>query len=523
MSDSEASSTRKPATRSAELPDEFGEPHPAPDTTENDDSPGRKDRGAVPPDGRTEEASKSKLKRCEKTMHEHIRKEIKFSRAAREIVTDRLFTEEGFENLGAYTKATFDVEQNTFRKWTYYANVFDVIKENREEIAERSLTNVRDVPLPRIKGWTRPLHKKANKGLVEEVIETWAAVVRRHGSSITEKRVRQVREEVLGDNKNSGEDSENDEGDSEDEDPESPEGTENPEDNDSPDPSGEESGEDPSDDETSGPESPGFGIDHPEEIGRPEDVTAPQPDGSPADQCPITKQAVEELAETVEQKESGLPNSSAEHMVASKVWKVLVPSPIGVGGGLPEDTSAKEDPIGATLKPDRLEQLTGLAPGADGERVLVCPGVDLFGEVVPEGVTRAVLARCRKTDHKPVVFTRHLGRASRFDFSDIWIGTPAERASLETAEQRLKDAAPDAAVRWLLYDVEKEDRENAPSFSDSTDWVVFDPGDRNSGIALTLREAGVLTSAATDINAGWAFRNPFKTCGASSPMISSSS
>jgi len=132
----------KPDTRSAELPGDFGESGSPSKTTRKEDPPDREDRDAVPPDGRAEEASESKLEKCEKTLHEHLRSEIEFSRAAREIINGRLFTEKGFENLGEYTWETFGVVQNTFRDWSYFANVYDIIEEHRRENAAPGLTDL---------------------------------------------------------------------------------------------------------------------------------------------------------------------------------------------------------------------------------------------------------------------------------------------------------------------------------------------------------------------------------------------
>lgn len=517
-------------TRSAELPEDFAESNATPKPSARESSSGGEDREAVPPDGRAGEASESKLERCEKAIHDHLRDEIEFSRAACEITENRLFTEKGFESLGEYTKATFGVGQNQFRKYGYHAKVFDIIEENREEIAEHSLTNVRDVPLPRVKAWTRPLHKKANKGFVDQVVETWAAVVRRHGSSITGKRVRRAREEVLGGDNDPEGDSENgddlegesseDAGDADSKDDPSGQGSNSPEceteesseensaDNNTPSSSSHDDSSSSS--EGSGnDDTEGFSIDVPD--GAQDRGVSAQP----------TPAQVEDIAQRAKQKHAELTHSTAEHMVASKVWRVLVPSPTGVGAGLPEENSAEEEPLGAVLKPGRLDQIVNLAPGQEGERVLVCPGVDLFGGVVPNGAIEAILDRCRTTDHNPVVFTRHLGRASNFDLSGLWVGTATGRSSLETAEQRLADAAPDAAVRWLLYDVQKRDRETPPSFSDSTDWIVYEPAG-GTGVVLTLSEAEALANAAVEAEAGWAFRDAFKTCGASYPTVSSS-
>ena len=500
----ESGSTPKPGTRSAKLPDDFDKPDSSRDATEDQEGPERKDRGAVPPDGRAEKGSESKLERCEKRIHKHLQNEIEFSRAAREIINDRLYTEKDFESLGEYTKATFGVGQNAFRKWTYYADVYDIIEENREEIAERGLTDVRDVPLPRVKAWTRPLHKKANKGLVDQVIKIWAAVVRRHGSSITGKKVKEVHEELFREDKDSEEDSENG-GDAGEGDTDSgKKGEGNSADNDT---SGDACPENSSSNGTGGigdGDTGSFSVDVSDET------------QAVALSSPPTQAEVENLAQKTEQGEEGFYGSSADDMVASKVWTVLVPSS-GVGAGLPEEVSPDEDPVGAVLKPGRLDQITGLAQGNDAERVLVCPGVDVFGEVVPDGAIKAILDRCRKTDHQPVVFTRHLGRASDFDLSELWVGTPAERATLKDTEQALSDAAPDAAVQWLLYDIEKKDREEAPpSFSKSTDWIVYDPPG-GAGVSLTVAETKSLISAAEEHGADWSFRSPFKTCGDSDP------
>ncbi|MCS4195013.1 hypothetical protein GGP50_003250 [Salinibacter ruber] len=522
----------KPDTRSAELPDDLDKPDLPPDTTKSGKPSGRKDRGAVPPDGREEKVSKSGLERCEKTIKEHLRSEIEFSRAAREIINDRLYTEKDFEDLGEYTKATFGVGQNAFRKWTYYAKVFDIIEGNRDEIAEEcSLTDVRDVPLPRVKAWTRPLHAKANKGFVDQVIETWAAVVRRHGSSITGEKVKEVHEELFEEENDSEEDSEND-GDSEDEHPEEEEtghpGCEDGSSDRSGDAgegdtdNGQTGEEDSADNDTSGDASPensssnGTGGIGDGDTGS-FSVDVPDETQGVALSSPPTQAEVADLAQEVEQGEEGFHDSSAEDMVASKVWKVLVPSPIGFGAGLPEEVSPDEDPVGAVLKTGRLDQITGLAPGDDGERVLVCPGVDLFAEVVPDGAIEAVLSRCRKTDHQPVVFTRHLSRASDFDLSDLWVGTAADHSCVDDKPQALSDAAPDAAVQWLLYDVDKEeDPESPPSFSGETDWVVYDPPGR-AGISLTVAETQSLVEAAEESGVDWSFRETFKTCGDSGP------
>ncbi len=528
MSDEAQPST--PGTRSARLPEDFGQSRPTSETTEGEESPKRKDRGAVPPDGRAEKASESKLERYEKKIHERLRSEIELSRLAREIINDRLYTEKDFESLGEYTKATFGVGPNQFRKYGYYAEVYDIIEEHREEIAERSLTNVRDVPLPQIKSWARPLHKKANKGLVEEVIETWVAVVHRHGSSITGKKVKEVYEELFEEDKDSEEGSENG-GVTEDENPEEDSGHPGCDDASS-DGDGDAAGgdtdngkkreQDSADTDTSGGSSRDDSSTNGTEGSGDDDtgsfsVDVPDEAQGVALSSPPTQTEVEDLAEKYEQTNEGFSGSSADEMVASKVWKALVPTPFGVGAGLPEEASPDEGPVGAVLKPGRLDQTTAPAQGHDGERVLVCPGVDLFAEVVPDGVIEAILDRCRKTDHQPVVFTRHLGRVSEFDLSDLWVGTPADHSCYDDKAQALSDSAPDAAMQWLLYDVDKEeDSESPPSFSGKTDWVVYDPPG-GAGISLTVAETQSLVEAAEESGVDWSFRSAFKTCGDSGP------
>lgn len=558
---SKASSTPKSGTRSAELPDDFGKPDPAPDTTENEESSRREDREAVPPvhrgqveslkdeqEDHAEENIPEKLARWEKPIDKYREVTLEAAPYVARITEKRLHRERGYDSIGKYADERFGISRQRWYQLAACGEVLDQLRSKQQSTAV-------DTPLPSNEAQTRPL--QSYRGDEDFLWKAWTKAVEEFGPTPRRTDVKdivdeltsedsesdssgeektsgeQIREESEGEDSSasgserapsSGENSSlkhsedgdtdaNEDSDEEptdgDPEPENPEGSEDTESSET---TSGKSEEGSSDEETSDSESSGgFAID------LPEDVSAPQASGSSCDQSSSpTKEAIEDLAQKAGQKDTELSRSSTEHMVASKVWKVLVPSPIGVGAGLPEEASAKEDPVGAVLKPGRLDQITDLAPGHDGERVLVCPGVDLFGEVVPDGAVEAILSRCRKTDHKPVVFTRHLSRASDFDLSGLWVGTPADHSCLDDKAQALSDAAPDAAVKWFLYDIAKTDREDPPSFSGETDWVVYDPPG-GAGVSLYVDEMQALIEAAEESGVDWSFRAAFKTCGDSGP------
>lgn len=224
---------------------------------------------------------------------------------------------------------------------------------------------------------------------------------------------------------------------------------------------------------------------------------------------------VEDLARKVDQKTSGLPHSSGEAAIAPKVWRVLISSLTEYQGSLPEEPTER-----ALLRPERLGQVTDVPSNAEKKRVLVCPGIDLFSNVVPSGVIEAILHRCRQTEHLPVLFTKHLGRAASFDLRGTWIGSPADRSSLSSIRDDLKEAAPRANVRWILYDIGEEDQRKRPPFSsEGVNWVVFDPPG-GAGVSLTIKEIRTLIEAAEEAGLDWAFRSSFKTGGATYPSTS---
>lgn len=235
----------------------------------------------------------------------------------------------------------------------------------------------------------------------------------------------------------------------------------------------------------------------------------------------LSHEALGEIEKNTETEEQPLPNSSGEEGIAGSIWRPITRGLRSFSSGLPpsgNDQGESDDPDDSSflLHPKRLGQITTSRAEAGAQRVLVCSGLDLFSPSVPKLFIQAVLSAIEGTSVDPVIFTRHLGRATEFELSGLWVGTPAGRSRLEDKEQALSEAAPDAAVRWILYDIENADTEDPPSFSGETDWIVFDPPG-GAGVSLTVAETQSLITAAEDADADWSFRSAFKTCGDSDP------
>lgn len=211
--------------------------------------------------------------------------------------------------------------------------------------------------------------------------------------------------------------------------------------------------------------------------------------------------------------ERPLPKSSGEDGIADAIWQPLVTSLTSFGGKLPEENDQQV----AILKPGEIGRLSSSRAAAKGDRVLVCPGIDLFGPAVPDVFIAHVLDSLKGVEVHPIVFTRHLSRTVDFDLpAEVWLGTEADRPSLEGAETSL-EAVSSSEVRWVLYDVAKVDREEGPSsFSEKLDWIVVDPPG-GAGVSLTLDEAVALREAADDAGADCAFRHDFTTFSATYP------
>jgi hypothetical protein len=234
----------------------------------------------------------------------------------------------------------------------------------------------------------------------------------------------------------------------------------------------------------------------------------------------LSHEALEEIEEGTETEEQPLSHSSGEEGIAGSIWRPITRGLRSFSSGLPpsgddqEESDEPDDDL--LLRPKRLGQITASPAEAEAGRVLVCPGLDLFSPSVPDFFVQAVLTAIEGTSVDPVIFTRHLGRATEFELSGLWVGTPAGRSRLEDKEQALSEAASEAAVRWILYDIENEDTEDPPSFSVETDWVVYDPPG-GAGVSLTVAETQSLVEAAEDSGTDWSFRSAFETCGDSGP------
>lgn len=525
-------SAETPGVRPARLPggQEHTQPSSSPDSDEYDQPTDWDDRGENAPTNpkstispETKEKARDELEKLEKweePIDQYQQATIEAALRVAWITEERLYQSRGYESVGTYAEERFAISRQRWYQFVHAGEVLDHLSSKQESTAV-------DIPLPSNEAQTRPL--QSHRGDADFLWNAWKSVTKRYGPSPRREDVKSVVDELTSpDTPGEGETSdENSEGESGEPDS-SDEGSGGASDNDTPssrspdDSPGSKNSAADSKDDGSGAAGGGKGSDLDSKsrggfsISCLNSVEAKRTNGSPGGQSAALAQTeIEDLAREVEPEKAGLSRSSAEHMIASKAWRVLVSSLDEAEPGLPEKAPAE-----VILKPGRLDQITGLRPGQDRKRVLVCPDVDLFAEEVPSGVIRAILSRCRKTEHKPIVFTHHLDRAAGFDLSGLWIGTSTSRSSLSEKEHLLSEIAPNAENRWLLYDIEKIDREDAPSFSEVIDWVVYDPGDRKSGIALTLCEAVALTRAVEEVGAQWAFRKSFITCGDSFPITS---
>lgn len=142
------------------------------------------------------------LKRKEEKIQNHLRETVEVSRAIRWIVEERLFRARGFAVLEDYGRSKFGIGARRMCQLASHARVYDILEENQPEIRKRigpdgAFAQPTDIPLPAAGAWARPLHRLANQERTELIVEVWAAVVRRYGSSITGRRVEGVRNEVL--------------------------------------------------------------------------------------------------------------------------------------------------------------------------------------------------------------------------------------------------------------------------------------------------------------------------------------
>ena len=221
-----------------------------------------------------------------------------------------------------------------------------------------------------------------------------------------------------------------------------------------------------------------------------------------------------------------LVNGSPEAAVADTIWPVITPSLTSAHANLPTGSGAPCVFLHAGRLGQIASQSATASAYAHSGRVLIAPGVDLFAPVVPDGFIESVLHAIRGSDLvpsrvTPILYTRWLSRAASFDLpAPIWVGTPADRTTLQDVDEALQKVTG-VAVRWVLYDVQKVDKdEGPPTVPASIDWIVYDPPG-GGGVQLTLEQANALVSAGVKAGATSCFRRHFKTHSLDHPELGS--
>jgi len=458
----------------------------------------------------------TQLESCESAVQQYRDSKLKAARAMRIIGNEELYCERGFETIEEYARAQFDFSKQRWYQLTDYATVHDALKQKIES------TEV-DLPLPENESQARPLSEfKAN---ADQLFEVWKAVVDRC-DSLTRKNIGSAVSKLTGEEESeeAGEPSGDDDsqkGPDQSSPERNPGGGDESSQEANPDPNSSSSGDEEGDTQASNDGSSGDDSDKGDKL-------APQvPPGfflsistAAAESAGIVSDTEkdrllisgDELTEKElktavfkeQPKSDALAPTSAEPGIGDVNFSPLLPSRTTFSGRISEEPA----PQRAIFRAERIGQIQ--SGQSRGERALICPQVDLFADIVPDVVIELILSSLKGAELTPILCTTHLDRAQGFSLPDsLWLGTRAARSTLQDANQKLGTFSG-PAVKWLLYDVSKEDRENGlPSSPENADWIVFDPP-QGAGVSLELGEANQLQEDAQSAGAASSFRRPFK-------------
>lgn len=183
-----------------------------------------------------------------------------------------------------------------------------------------------------------------------------------------------------------------------------------------------------------------------------------------------TRSDITEIVNRTDSVSGAPPNNGAEPVLASKVWGPLEgEETIGpLRSAPPERVEFMPD------EAQRLEEANNLT--GDPATTLTCPNVDLLSDDVPDPLTAEILDRSDGTGWEPVLVSDHYDRWVNHSLpDDAWVGTRADRGSIEGATNAL-NSADDTEVKWALYDINGDDRNHGfPEIDLSAlDWIVID-------------------------------------------------
>lgn len=474
------------------------------------------------------------LRSNEKEIRQWQQSRVAAGRAMRRISEEKQYRERGYSTIEEYSEKHFDIGESRWHQLVRHAKTYDIIDKHLEG----------EKPMPQNEAQTRPLQPYQDSPKL--LAEVWKMVTDRYGENLSQKKVESALKEVKA-------------GQRTEEDPSrklkdsidvSPAGDETPSSNLDIAETGGETNQVPSESsdgaarcDPEGIEDSTGGSSKPQEKNsdeKPRDLnvegahvklSSQEDDGLGADElglenvenCVQTafnstlidrkvlgKTKLNSLVEKSNTIENGLADSSREGKIASAIWRPVVPSLTRFSAALPDE----EDPEAAIFKPREIGRLSSRRAEYETDRVLVCPGIDLFAPVVPDEFIEVVIRSLKQTALTPILYTRHLGRTEDFGVpQDAVVGTPAGVDNIEKKTSTLKNVG--TSRRWILFDVDRRDFGTLSSLPQNLDWVVYDPPG-GAGVSLNFDEIKTLIEAAQESEVSWTFRRPFKTFGESS-------
>jgi len=125
-----------------------------------------------------------RLLRAEKKIHRWEKSTLTAGRAMRRIGSERLYRERGYDTIEDYAQEQFDIGDSRWHQLVRYAETYDVL--------DGRLGSGR--PLPQNESQSRPL--QPHRGAPEVLTRIWEKVLKRHGETLSRKKIEAVVEDV---------------------------------------------------------------------------------------------------------------------------------------------------------------------------------------------------------------------------------------------------------------------------------------------------------------------------------------